>query len=115
MRFVRKVAHGRNGAPVDPQRLLGLTFGPLAALGEYLTLEVWEDGTARRTSTLLMFIEDGVWKVCLRDRANSRTLWRAGESPEEALAALEAALEGDATDWRRDHWEGDKGKPRRRP
>lgn len=71
------------------------------ALFEYLTLVVWEDGTARQTSTLLLFFEDGAWKACLNDRENARSAWASGGSPHQAIRALEDALGDDLVEWRR--------------
>lgn len=68
---------------------------------EFLTAEVWEDGSSRQTATLTVFWEDARWKLCLNDRAVGRTGWVSGRSLSEALVALEAGLLEDDLDWRR--------------
>jgi len=72
----------------------------LPALGEYLTSDKWENGDARVTSTLLVFQEDGVWKCCLNDRDQLRTLWVSGASMLDVLDALESLLASGEGEWR---------------
>jgi len=68
---------------------------------EFLTLDVYDDGSGRRTATLLLFCEEGLWKLCLSDRDLSRTGWSAGPTIEGALSSMEAALAADAMEWRK--------------
>jgi len=72
------------------------------ALFEYLTELKYPDGGSRTTATLLLFVEDGVWKACLKDRDTSRSLWMAAGSPQEVMRDLEAALASGEVDWRKD-------------
>jgi len=67
---------------------------------EYLVTRTFEDGSERETSTLLVFAAEGVWKVCLNDRAEQRALWASGASYGDALAALEKLLDSGAETWR---------------
>lgn len=71
------------------------------ALAEYLWEGSYEDGSLRQRSTLMLFYEDGLCKVCLNDRAQSRTLWRSAATAEAALDELEDSLQRNAVDWRR--------------
>ena len=71
-------------------------------LWEYLSGDTWDDGSARATSTMLAFVEDGMVKLCVNDRALQRKAWMTGRSPEAALAALEAALAAGNIEWRPD-------------
>jgi hypothetical protein len=71
------------------------------ALWEHLTETAWESGQVRITSTLLIFTEDGMVKLCLHDRASGRSAWVAKSSLTAALKAMEDALEGDSVEWRR--------------
>jgi hypothetical protein len=73
---------------------------PLPAIWEYLTTFSWDDGSERAASTLLIFGEPGVIKVCLNDRAVEMSLWAAGSSLGEALLALEQALASGTGEWR---------------
>jgi hypothetical protein len=72
------------------------------ALWEYLTSTKYPDGGARQTSTLLLFVEDGVWKACLKDRDTGRSLWIASGSPTEAMTDLELTLAAGDAEWRKD-------------
>jgi len=72
----------------------------LPALWEYLTLHRWEDGRDRRTSTLLLFVDQGSVKVCLNDRDAEASLWVAGRGLEEVLEALETTLRSGSGEWR---------------
>lgn len=71
------------------------------ALWEYLTLEAWEDGRPRETSTLLLMVEEGLWKACLNDRAQDRSLWVSGHSIDACVASLDDRLTSDSGEWRR--------------
>lgn len=67
---------------------------------EYLTQATWDDGSARETSALSVFIEHGYVKVAVNDRACRRSLYVAAKTLQEALAAAEEQLKDDAADWR---------------
>lgn len=67
---------------------------------EWMTTDAWEDGTARETSTLLVFVEDGLWKCCFNDREGSRRLWVSGSTLGGMLGALDASLRTGEGDWR---------------
>lgn len=70
------------------------------AIHEYLT-EPDEDASGdNRTATLLFFAQDGVFKLCLNDRAVDATLWASGRSWEEAMLSLEVMLTTGAPPWR---------------
>lgn len=70
------------------------------ALVEFLTLSVWEDGTPRALGTLTLFVQDGLWKVCLNDKDASRIAFVSGKTPDDALGSAEANLASAALDWR---------------
>jgi len=76
------------------------------AIWEYLVSERWEDGTARRTSTMTIFVEEGRVKLCLNDRQGQRSLWVSGATLLDALDALEGHLEQGTGDWRRNRVQG---------
>lgn len=65
-----------------------------------LTDDVWDDGTARERSTLLILADGGVVKLWLNDRALGRACWISGESLEEAFNSLESALYAGTAAWR---------------
>jgi len=69
-------------------------------LYEYLTCSEWEDGSHRETATLLLFLDSGVLKACINDRAMGRNMFVAGSSLQGALAAAEEALRSENPGWR---------------
>lgn len=71
------------------------------AVWEYLVVSVWPDGKARERASLLMVVEDGMWKGCVNDREHGRSLWRSGETLLALLASLDEGLRKGAGDWRR--------------
>lgn len=108
MRYVRKPVEpgpGEDQVLLTPDDLLMQQY---PAMLEYLTLGVWGDGSARERSTLLVLWEEGVWKVCLNDRACGRSLWASGATCNDALEALEARLTDPAADWRKARPRGKK-------
>lgn len=68
---------------------------------EYLTARLFSDGSERETATLLLFAAEGVWKCCLNDRAEERSLWATGYTHGAAMGALEAMLDNSTGEWRR--------------
>jgi hypothetical protein len=91
------VANVRGGLPAaaDPAWAKGI---PLVL--EYLTQTAWEDGKPREVATITIVAEGGSWRVCLNDRAMSRSCWISGETVHKALEALEKALQEDKAGWR---------------
>lgn len=90
---------GRAGEALPPPQGDPFATG-YPTIWEYLTIRMYESGEERKTSTLLAFVEDGVWKACLNDRDQQRSLWVTGGSHAGALAALEALLEAGGGVWR---------------
>lgn len=68
----------------------------------------WDDGSVRETSTVSLFVEEGMFKAALNDRDLRRSAYVSGDSIEDVLLKLELGLEGDTLDWR--SWQGGKGK-----
>jgi hypothetical protein len=64
--------------------------------------EQFDDGTPRKTATLLLFTDAGVLKGCLRDRETEETAWVSGDSLESLLDALEVGLQEGRLDWRKE-------------
>jgi len=71
------------------------------ALAEYLTAVAIGEDRQRKTATLLLFAEDGVFKICLNDRQEALSAWASGPTVQEAIEALEASLEAGEAAWRR--------------
>lgn len=83
------------GVRVDPE-----VSALLPTLVEYITLDKWDDGSPRVRSTVNVFFEGSIWKLCLNDRALGRTGWASGMTPLEAFSALEARLADGTIEWR---------------
>jgi len=73
---------------------------------EWLSSEQYDDGSARQTATLLVFVEEGRVKLCLNDRDGHRKAWVSGSDPLEAFLSLEQCLSTGAVDWRSDAKKG---------
>lgn len=69
-------------------------------LNEMLTATQYGDNQPRTTSTLLIFVENGILRFCLNDRDNSRSAFFTAETFSDALAAIDAALLSNRVEWR---------------
>jgi hypothetical protein len=49
---------------------------------------------------MLVFIEDGVVKLCLSDRDTGRTAWTSAKCLSDALDTLELQIATDQVEWR---------------
>jgi len=72
-------------------------------LFEFMTVSSYEEAgkrVERRTATLNVFTQDGMWKVFLNDRETQRCMCVASRTHRDLLDALEAALTSDEPPWR---------------
>jgi len=84
-------------------------FGKCASLVEHLAHDAWDDGQVRQRSTITLFIEDGLFKLCLNDREAESSLFVTADSFDECIKKLEKKLNGsEAPDWR--PWKKKKGR-----
>lgn len=58
------------------------------------------NGSPRRTSTLLLFDEDGQFKICLNDRQRALVGFLTIDSTEDVFQQVEAALREEKIAWR---------------
>jgi len=72
----------------------------------YMTQTTWEDGSPRKTSSLLAFLQDGVMKMMLRDQEAGLCLWVAAPGIQQGFEVMEAAIGDPRTEWRLDRKEG---------
>lgn len=57
--------------------------------------------TTKKGGTLLMFAEDGMWKVCLRDRQTNMSLWLSHEDlGAEFFRVVSSAIDDGKGVWR---------------
>ncbi len=78
---------------------------------EFMTTDVYEDGSVRERSGLTVKVQDGKILVMLNDPTVRRSLYRVGLTIDEAVDALETALSGANCDWR--IWKEDYGSKRK--
>lgn len=69
-------------------------------LHEMLTATQYGDNQPRVTSTLLIFVENGILRFCLNDRDNSRSAFFTAETFSDGLEAIDSALLSNKVDWR---------------
>jgi len=69
-------------------------------LNEMLTATQYGDNQPRQTSTVLIFCENGVLRLCLNDRDNSRSAFFTAETISDVFHAVEDALAANRVDWR---------------
>lgn len=74
----------------------------------FLTEQIKQNGQDRALGSLLFFWGDDVWKACLADRGEGRSVWGQGDSFEEAVSDIESRLKGGTADWRKDRPRGGK-------
>lgn len=79
-------------------------------LVEFLTRDVWEDGSRRTRGTVLLLCEDRLWKAWLNDKDARMSAWVSGSSLQQLWERLDAILGGAAHEWRRDKEGGGKRK-----
>ncbi|AXH79190.1 MAG: hypothetical protein [Circular genetic element sp.] len=98
--FLRRVPPGgpppASGGPADP----GEWQHSLPALSEFLAATTWADGSSRMPGTLTLFTDDGLWKLCLSDKAQSLVAFCSGSSPLHAFQTAEQGLVAGTLDWR---------------
>lgn len=98
--YLRKAAPPApsGGAPgaADP----GEWSASFPALSEFLVAITWEDGSSRISGTLTLFTDQGLWKLCLADKAQSLVAFVSGSSPLHAFQSAEQGLVTGTLDWR---------------
>lgn len=70
------------------------------ALAGWLGETVDDSGKARETGTLLLFVDGGLLKCCLRDRTTGYVAFVSAGTLEALLGALEDGLRDGDLDWR---------------
>jgi hypothetical protein len=68
------------------------------------------EGRPMKGATLMLFAEDGCYKLCLHDRLGSCSLWASSDSHFGVYDALEKRLASGTGDWRRDREPLAKGR-----
>jgi len=100
-KFLKKKPVGKQYSPLGVPAAESRFAADYPCLYEYLTVSQWEDKSPRLTSTLLLFVDEGRWKVCFTDKDADRYVFLTGLTVEGILNALEAGLKDDQLDWRK--------------
>lgn len=98
--FIRRAVQAQEKRAARVSAEAGSWAAAHAAIWEYLTCDQFEDGEQREVSMLLVFVEDGRFKLALQDRQEGRSLWTVADSISEALRLLESVLKAGNGDWR---------------
>jgi len=109
--LLKRPLPGQRSGPADAEFNDADFSKQYPTLSMYLTLTKYEKGESRVTSTLLIFLESNVLRVCLNDRDNNRSVFVTGETVESALMSLENGLLSDRLEWRTKNW-GSKSQDR---
>ena len=97
---IRRPTPGSQYGPTDPPWEDNEFSTNYPTIFEYLTLNSWGPGQPRSTSTIMLFVDNGVLKLCINDRDNQRSAFFTGTTLSAALVACENALSGETADWR---------------
>lgn len=69
-------------------------------LYNFLTDTQWDDGKPRETGTMLLFVQEGRYKVALNDRDADASAFVSGRTLTELLLAVEEAITDPTVEWR---------------
>lgn len=90
-------------AQEDGTAALATDVAPMwPTLVEFLTRLTWEGSEKRKTGTVMVLAEGGVWKAWVHDRDGGRSGWVSAGSLYDLVNVLETALAEDSLTWRDD-------------
>ncbi len=110
MKYLRKVVPAAVGESVEAKAQAGDWGTRLPAITEFLTAIVWDDGTPRLRGSLILFSEEGLWKLCLSDKDSGRVAFVTAQTPVEVFGAAEKGLAAGSLDWRASKSAGGRGR-----
>lgn len=67
---------------------------------EFLTRSLWGEGDFRKPGSIILFAEDGQFKVCLNDKDADGIAFVSKTTIKGVLEAAEKGLREDTLDWR---------------
>lgn len=79
----------------------GLWMRTYPSLWEFLSVDKFEDGSARRLPTITLFLGADGLQACLNDREQSLAAFVTSSTVEGLWQALDKGLKDDTLDWRR--------------
>jgi hypothetical protein len=95
-------ANGSSGVASKSLECHGTWLQPFPSIWEFLTHSTWTDGSPRHTGTILVFLDEGTLKLCLKDKNGPRTCFLTGPDPDSLFLACEEGLANDTLAWRPD-------------
>lgn len=104
-RMIRKRTSAEQAVKVDAGDEHDFIRG-LPTLYEYMTSTSYDDGSARRTASLTIYLSDGLFKVVMKDNDTSEVCFTSGGTMTEVLCNLESNLSSGNCDWRQDKYAG---------
>lgn len=110
MSFLDRIPKPASNGPGNAPCLDDAFAKKYPALTEFLTVSVLPDGQLRQPSSLTLFCEESVFKLCLSERDRGLTLWATGDTLLDALKQLEGRLASPKPEWRKGR---SKGQQRR--
>lgn len=101
MKFVkRRNSSSPNGSEVDSVVDDRKAREDLPALCEFLIETKWDDGASRQPGTVLLFHEDGAWKVAINDRDGGLVAFMTFDVLSTLFKRIDAAMQADKLDWK---------------
>jgi len=96
----RKAEDARSGRIAVSPDSLGAYWAALSDLTDFLSVVAWPDGTSRQTGTLMVFMEDGLWKCWLNDRDGAQGTFVSSPTVDGLLRAADACINDPGHPWR---------------
>lgn len=101
MSRIQEALGGAKKSATDPAAADPQFAATYPTLSDFMISHEVIDGRPRQTSTMIVVCEEGLWKLGLRERDRNVSLWVSGVTMEDAMLALEAALNEPVVAWRR--------------
>jgi len=108
--LVRRSETARKPGPLVAKIASSAFVTTYPALWEFLSCDAWPDGQERTLGSLTVFVEEGLLKVCLSDRAQEMVAFRSGCDLADCLSSIDSGLQDGSLDWRQGKRGGKKGK-----
>jgi len=108
---IREPAVKTDGAGSSPSSVrAGALLSQFSAIWEFLTLSTYENGKSRLTGRLSLQLGSGGLQATLTDPSSATYATRVAESLDDALLALEVALQDGSLEWRKSQYQNGKKK-----
>lgn len=79
-------------------------------LWQFLTDSSWSNGEARETGSILIFLQEGMWKAMVKDKDSGMIAFVTKNTFKTLLEAIERGLVDEKLDWREDQFKAKKRK-----